>query len=81
MNDFNVGDKIRKIEDIQDETIYEIVNIIKETGGNWHDGFYTIWSAVIRNNTNCWYCCCCEETYILKHYCRGVNTTIYAVKI
>ena len=60
--DFKVGDKIYKLKNGEpDKTIiYEIKQILEEQYGNWHDGFYTTWSAIIISNE-------IEEKIIIKH--------------
>ena len=47
--DFKVGDKIYKIinGNVDDTTMYQIIEISEREEGNYHDGFYTIYIAFI----------------------------------
>ena len=74
--DFKKGDKIYKLKNGEpDKTvIYEIKEIIDEDCGNWYDGFYTIWFAVIISNGT-------EERIIIKHNQWGSYDKQYIVKI
>ena len=49
--DFQKGDHIYLIKNnkIDRNIVYEICDCIQEEGGNWHDGYYTIWNATIQN--------------------------------
>ena len=74
--DFKPGDKIYKLINGQpDKTvIYEIKEIIEEDGGNWHDGFSTTWSAIIRSNET-------EEKIVIKHNQWGSYQKQYIIKV
>ena len=74
--DFKIGDKIYKLKNGEpDKTIvYEIKEILKEQGGNWHDGYDTTWSAMIESNQ-------IQEKIVIKYIQCGSYTREFIVKI
>ena len=52
MNPFNPGDHIYKIQNGFPDTssIYTILDIREEKGGNWHDGYTISYIATIQNH-------------------------------
>jgi len=51
MNQFNPGDHIYKIQNgiPNKSSIYTILDIREEKGGNWHDGYTISYVATIQN--------------------------------
>jgi len=48
---FKVGDKIRRIvNNLPESDIYEIERIDKTVEGDWHDGYYEVWYAYLKDN-------------------------------
>jgi hypothetical protein len=72
--DFKIGDKIYKRKNgiLDKSKVYEIENIKIENGGNWHDGYFSNWTASLIGET---------ELFIIVFTVWGEKSETYAEKI
>lgn len=68
---FSIGDKITTN---RSEIIYTIIDLKKETGGNWHDGYYMYLIATLESNN-------ITEEYMIMHHQYGSSPEYYAILI
>lgn len=68
---FSVGDNIKKNKS---DTIYTIIELKEDNGGNWHDGYYECLIATLESNK-------ITEEYMIMFHQYGNNPLYYAILI